>query len=47
MWLDTKTNLPLKRVITLSKDKSTITETYSKMKIDEKIDRKRFELPKK
>jgi hypothetical protein len=48
VWLDTKTDLPLKRVLTGKKgdDKVTITETYSKMKIDAKIDPKKFELPK-
>jgi outer membrane lipoprotein-sorting protein len=48
VWVDTKTKLPLKRVVTVMKgdEKGTITETYSKLKIDEKIDPKKFELPK-
>ena len=48
MWIDTKTNLPLKRAIMTQKgdDKFTVTETYTKLKLDEKIDPKMFELPK-
>ena len=48
MWLDSKTNLPLKRVVTklIGTDKLTLTETYPNLKIDEKIDPKKFELPK-
>jgi outer membrane lipoprotein-sorting protein len=48
VWLDTKTNLPLKRVVTATKDKekTTFTETFSNFKVDEKIDPKKFELPK-
>jgi outer membrane lipoprotein-sorting protein len=48
VWIDTKTQLPLKRVFTATMDgkKFTITETYTKMDVDGKIDPKQFELPK-
>jgi outer membrane lipoprotein-sorting protein len=48
VWIDTKTNLPLKREITAKKgdEKLTVTETYSALKIDPKIDPKKFEFPK-
>jgi outer membrane lipoprotein-sorting protein len=50
VWIDTKTNLPLKRELTRfaeeAKSKSCVTEIYSKISIDEKIDPKKFELPK-
>jgi len=48
VWIDPKTQLPLKRVLTGTLDgkKMTITETYTKMEIDGKIDPKQFELPK-
>ena len=49
LWLDVKTGLPLKRSITGkidNIDEIAITETYTKFVIDEKIDEKRFELPK-
>jgi outer membrane lipoprotein-sorting protein len=47
-WIDTKTNLLLKREVRIKKgdDRITNTETYSKISIDEKIDPKKFELPK-
>jgi len=47
-WIDTKTNLPVKRELVgkAGEDKITITETYSKITVDEKIDPKKFELPK-
>ncbi len=43
-----KTNLPLKRIMTtkVDKDTLTITETWSKLTLDPKIDAKKFELPK-
>lgn len=46
IWLDAKTNLPLKRLIAIESDKLTVTETYTKLTLDEKIDPKTFELPK-
>lgn len=48
VWIDTKTHLPLKRVThgTTAELKITLTETYSKWSLDEKIDPKQFELPK-
>ena len=48
LWLDTKTHLPVKRVLTAKKDKEelTVTETYTKAVSDEKIADKEFALPK-
>jgi outer membrane lipoprotein-sorting protein len=48
VWVDAKTNLPLKREIK-SKPAGqdvTVTETYSKITLDGKIDAKTFDLPK-
>jgi outer membrane lipoprotein-sorting protein len=52
VWIDTKTLLPLKRIITIMMDdmddkKATYTETYTRQEVDGKIDPKQFELPKK
>jgi outer membrane lipoprotein-sorting protein len=49
VWIDTKTHLPLKRVVAEGEgdEKVTFTETYTKLTIDGKIDPKQFELPKK
>ena len=46
--LATKTNLPLKRVISASLPggKIVLTETFSKMTLDPKFDAKKFDLPK-
>jgi outer membrane lipoprotein-sorting protein len=48
VWIDTKTHLPLKRTLTGSIDgnKMTVTEMYTKMELDGKVDAKQFELPK-
>jgi outer membrane lipoprotein-sorting protein len=48
VWLDAETSLPVKRVITgkLEDHKMTITENYTKMLVDAKLDEKQFELPK-
>jgi len=48
VWLDAETSLPVKRVITgkLEDHKMTITENYTKMAVDAKLDEKQFELPK-
>lgn len=48
LWIDTKTGLPLKRVLTvgMGERKMTMTESYSKFTLDGKIDPKQFELPK-
>jgi outer membrane lipoprotein-sorting protein len=48
VWVDVKTHLPLKRVLTASKDGLTIriTEVYSAITLDQKLDGKRFVLPK-
>jgi outer membrane lipoprotein-sorting protein len=47
VWIDVKTNLPVKRVVTVKEGKETITvtETYAKASLDDKIDNKEFELP--
>jgi outer membrane lipoprotein-sorting protein len=44
VWIDVETHLPLKRV--LKKGGMTLTESYSEMKLDERIDPATFELPK-
>ena len=48
LWLDVSTGLPLKRSVTgkFHDKEIDIVETYSKFVIDEKIDEKRFEIPK-
>jgi outer membrane lipoprotein-sorting protein len=48
VWVDVKTHLLVKRVVTVKVDKEmfTITETYTKPALDQKIDAKEFELPK-
>jgi outer membrane lipoprotein-sorting protein len=47
VWLDTRTNLPLKRILTDKKGgKLIFTETYTKMTVGGKIDEKEFTLPK-
>ena len=47
LWLDTDTQLPLKRVMSgqKGKEKVRITETYE-VKVDEKVDDQKFALPK-
>jgi hypothetical protein len=53
VWLDTKTQLPLKRVAVHvniegnRKTTYTATDTFTKLELDGKIDTKQFELPKK
>jgi outer membrane lipoprotein-sorting protein len=48
VWLDPKTDLPLKRVLKGMQDGETmtITETYTDLTLDKKIEAKMFELPK-
>jgi outer membrane lipoprotein-sorting protein len=48
VWLDVKTNLPLKRILTSTKDGLTIrfTEVYTDLILDAKLDSKLFDLPK-
>jgi len=47
LWLDVKTNLPLKRVFTGKlKKEFTYTETYSEFTLNPRVDAKLFELPK-
>jgi outer membrane lipoprotein-sorting protein len=47
VWVDVKTNLPIKRVVTLNRQKESVilTESYTKHEVDGKIDEKEFELP--
>jgi outer membrane lipoprotein-sorting protein len=45
LWLDAKTNLPLKHVITPGKEREIVT-TYTTFEIAPKVDPKDFELPK-
>jgi outer membrane lipoprotein-sorting protein len=45
VWIDTKTQLPLKRVL-LRGNGWKFTETYTKLEVDGKIAPKQFELPK-
>jgi outer membrane lipoprotein-sorting protein len=48
VWLDSKTDLPLKRVLKGTEDGKTmtITETYTEVTLDKKFEAKTFELPK-
>jgi outer membrane lipoprotein-sorting protein len=48
VWVDVKTHLPLKRVLTSRKDGLTIriTEVYANITLDTKLDDKLFVLPK-
>jgi hypothetical protein len=48
VWLDIKTMLPVKRILTdpMAEPKKPLTENYTKLIINEKVDSKRFELPK-
>ncbi len=48
VWIDVKTNLPLKRLITFKEfqDSFTITETYTNAVVDAAIDADKFALPK-
>ncbi len=48
LWLDAKTNLPLKRVLRPAEgnDGATFTEIYSAFTLNPKLDAKLFELPK-
>ncbi len=48
LWLDVKTNLPLKRVVVPLEEglEFILTETYRSLTLDEKIDPAKFELPK-
>jgi outer membrane lipoprotein-sorting protein len=48
VWIDPKTSLPLKRVLAgkMEDQKMTVTETYTKLVLDGKLDEKKFELPK-
>lgn len=47
LWIDAETGLPLKRAFALPKgEKIRITESYSEIKLNPKVDDKAFELPK-
>jgi len=48
VWLDTQSNLPLKRVVTVAGEKGVfrVTEVYTEITINPKFDSKLFELPK-
>ena len=48
VWVDAKTRVPLKRLLTakIGDQALSVTETYSKVEMDEKIDPRTFELPK-
>lgn len=46
LWLDVKTGLPVKRIVTdgVAGERMTVTETYGKFTLDEKVDVKTFDL---
>jgi outer membrane lipoprotein-sorting protein len=48
VWIDVKTNLPVKRMITLKEGQGSfsLTETYTNIVLDQPIDDKTFALPK-
>jgi outer membrane lipoprotein-sorting protein len=47
VWIDRETGLPLKRVLTHPEvQREQITEIYTDLKLNEKLDAKQFELPK-
>jgi hypothetical protein len=47
VWIDLKTGLPVKRLVTseVGDEKIVVTETYGKLTLDEKLAPKTFELP--
>lgn len=49
VWLDAGTKLPTKRILKVAEDNRTITltETYTSLTRDGKVDEQRFQLPKK
>jgi uncharacterized protein (TIGR03067 family) len=48
LWLDVKTGLPVKRIVTeaVAGEKMRVTEIYGKLKLGEKVDARKFDLPK-
>ncbi len=46
LWVDARTLLPVKRLISAGEGKTKIVETYREFKLDPKLDAKTFELPK-
>jgi outer membrane lipoprotein-sorting protein len=46
LWLDARTGLPLKRVLSLEKFKARITETYREFHLNPKVNPRVFELSK-
>lgn len=49
VWLDAETKLPTKRILNVAEDNRTITltETFTSLTLNEKVDDQRFQLPKK
>lgn len=49
VWLDAETKLPTKRILKVAEENRTITltETYTSLTLDGKVDEQRFQLPKK
>lgn len=47
VWIDSKTGLPVKRMVSsrVGGDQTTLVESYTKFTLDEKIDAKKFQLP--
>jgi hypothetical protein len=46
IWLDLNTGLPIKRLVTQRGQQTTVVETYPKLTLNEKVDAKKFDLPK-
>jgi len=46
IWLDTQTNMPLKRLVIAPSEKARLTEVYTEFTLNPKLDGKMFELPK-
>jgi uncharacterized protein (TIGR03067 family) len=46
VWIDVRTNLPLKRELIAGEGALRVTETYADMELDGKLEPKLFELPK-
>lgn len=46
LWIDARSQLPLKRAFVMESQGIVITETYQSFKLDPKLDEKKFEFPK-
>jgi len=48
LWIDAKTDLPVKRIVAFEQAglTGTLTETYSDLTLDQKVDDKQFDLTK-